>query len=187
MRSTITTFFFCLSICCCLAQDDDKDKGWSLPNGFRAGYQWSNLENDTETAANNLDRFYVGYLRKFKLLHLLKVETGLEYMIAGAQQSDDTRLQLHYLVLPAQGVLKIGPFVGQAGLNANFRIAENLKVNGQSVDRDDKSANFDLAANVGAGFNFLMVTLEARYYWGLLEVDNGWYNRYSQFGLKFHF
>ncbi|GAB4489319.1 MAG: hypothetical protein OHK0019_06730 [Saprospiraceae bacterium] len=44
-----------------------------------------------------------------------------------------------------------------------------------------------MAANVGAGFNFLFLTLEARYYWGLIDVWDEWNNQYWQLGLKLHF
>ena len=187
MYKTIAISFLCLLTYSCFAQkDDDKDRHL-LPNGLRGGYQWSNLENDSESAADNLDGFYVGYVRKIKLIPLIHIETGLEYMLAGAKQTDNSKLQIHYIVLPAQGVLKIGPFVGMAGVNANFKVGEKLTVNGQTVDRDDKAAVFDFAVDGGLGFNILMFTIEARYYWGLIEVENGWYNRYAQLGLKLHF
>ncbi len=188
MRILCLTTVLALITVLCSAQKED-DGRFDLPNGFRIGYQYSNLNNNDEDAADHLDRGYIGYVRKIKIVPLIHIETGLEYMIAGAQQSDDVRLQLHYLTVPAQGVLKLGPFVGVAGLNGNFRIAEDFTVDGEKVDRDDddRAAAFDLAVDAGAGFNILFMTIEARYYWGLLEVDNGWYNRYWQAGLKFHF
>lgn len=186
MRTKLTTLLLCLSAYYCFGQSD-KDKGWDLPNGFRAGYQWSNLVKDGESAADNLDGFYAGYVRKFRLLHLLKVETGLEYMMAGAKQTEDTKLQLHYLVVPAEAAIKLGPFVGMAGLSANFKVGEKYTENGQEVDRLDKANSFDTAANVGAGFNFFILMLEARYYWGLTDVQDGWKNQYWQLGLKLHF
>ena len=169
------------------SQAEDEKDGFNLPNGIRFGWQSSNYLQDGDSAGDNLDRGYIGYVRKISILHFLKLETGLEYMIAGTQPTDDSKLQLHYLVIPAQGAFKLGPFVAQAGVSANIRVAEDFKVDGESVDRDDKSAGFDVAANVGAGFNFLFMTLEARHYWGLLEVENGWHNDYWQLGLKFNF
>ncbi len=188
MKKNLLLLFLCLSSISVFCQSDD-DEGKGLPNGIRVGYQYSNLSNNDRDAADNLDRFYIGYVRKINVIPLIHVETGLEYMIAGAKQSEDSRLELHYLVLPAQGVLKIGPFVGVAGLNADFRLAENYTLNGEKIKRSgsDKSASFDLAADAGAGFNILFMTIEARYYWGLLEVQDGWYNQYWQAGVKFHF
>jgi hypothetical protein len=187
MNKLILILGICFISITAWSQSEDEKDGFNLPNGIRFGWQSSNFIQDGETAEDNLDRGYIGYVRKVSIAHFFKLETGLEYMIAGTQINDDTKLQLHYLVLPAQGALKIGPFVAQAGVSANFRIAEDYRVDGESIERDDKSAGFDVAANVGAGFNFLFMTLEARHYWGLLEVENGWYNDYWQLGLKFNF
>jgi hypothetical protein len=117
------------------------------------------------------------------------METGLEYMIAGAKQNEDTQLQLHYLVIPAEGMIKLGPFIGMAGLSGNIKIGDKLTLDGDEIDYPDgKKPNlFDVAANIGAGFNFLFLTLETRYYWGLLDVQDEWNNQYWQLGLKFHF
>lgn len=124
MSTKLTILLLCLSAFCCFGQDDEKDEAWNLPNGFRVGYQWSNLVKDGDEAADNLDRFFVGYMRKFRLLHLLKMETGLEYMIAGAKQSEDSQLQLHYFVIPAEGMVKLGPFISMAGLSGNIKIGD---------------------------------------------------------------
>lgn len=167
------------------AGDDEKDR----PNGFRIGYQWSNLVKSGTNAADNLDGMYAGFVRSMKLAPLFKFETGMEFCMNGAKQTENSKLQLGYLVLPAQLKAKLGPLVGQVGVNGNFRIIEKLTVNGNSIDIDDnnRASFFDLAVNVGAGFNIAVLTIEARYYWGLIDVHDGWYNRYAQLGLKVNF
>ena len=166
--------------------DDEEDK---RPNGVRFGYQWANLVRNEEDAANNLDAFYFGLVRQVKIAPLLRFESGLEYMMNGAQQTENTKLQLGYLVVPLQLKLKLGPFIGQAGLNANFKVYQKLTVAGRNViiNDDNKAAFFDLAANLGVGFQFLFMTIEARYYWGLIDVKDDWFNRYAQLGLKVSF
>src|SRR5262245_36622267 len=126
--------------------DDDED---SRPNGVRFGYQWANLVKNDEDAANNLDAFYVGLVRQVKIAPLLRFESGLEYMMNGAQQTENTKLQLGYLVVPFQLKVKLGPFIGQTGLNANFKVYQKLTVAGNNViiDDDNKANFFDLAAN----------------------------------------
>jgi hypothetical protein len=167
------------------AGDDEKDR----PNGFRIGYVWSNLTKSGENAADNLDGLYAGFVRSMKLAPLFKFETGMEFCMNGAKQTENSKLQLGYLVLPAQVKAQLGPLVGQVGVNGNFRILQKFTVNGNSVDIDDsnRAAFFDLAVNAGAGFNILALTIEARYYWGLIDVRDGWYNRYAQLGLKINF
>lgn len=190
MYKGLALIFLCLCSYWIQAQSESNDKnGFEFPNGFRFGFQSSNLHQDGSSIGDHLSRGYVGYLRKVHLVPFLHLETGLEYMIAGSQQNSDSKLELHYLTVPAQGVFKIGPFVALGGINANFRVAENYTVNGEKVKRkgDERSNAFDLALDAGGGFNFLAFTAEFRYYWGLLEVDNGAFNRYWQAGLKIHF
>lgn len=186
MSKSLFTLIFCLFTLSVIAQ---KDEHKHRPNGIRIGYQNSQYANGDNTSDGTLSRGYVGFMRKIGKRDLFHLETGLEYMIAGAKFDPDAQVQLHYITLPVQGVVKIGPFVGLAGINGNFRVAENVKVGDQEVERDDddKSNGFDVAVDAGLGFNILFMTIEARYYWGLIEVEDGWYNRYVQAGLKFHF
>ncbi len=179
MFKIILTTSLCIFSCYCFAQAD-KGRVLDLPNSIRFGYLKSDMVNSAKTSNEMLERGYIGYVRKIGRAPIVHLETGLELMATGANQTDTSKLELYYLSAPLQVVLKLGPFVGLAGLNANFRIAEKLTVNGESItrDTDSKSAVFDVAADAGVGLNIVMVTIEARYYWGLLEVDNGWNNRY---------
>ncbi len=185
MRKILTLLTLFVITCSGYSQEDDDGGG---PNGIRVGYNSANLVNSDDDATANLDKFYVGYFRKMSLA-FFKLETGLEYMIAGSKLTSDTELQLHYLVIPAEGVFKLGPFSAMAGVSANIRLAETYKLNGDTIDRpsEEKSNGFDVALNGGLGFSLLMITLETRYYWGLIEVQDGWFNQYWQTGLKFSF
>lgn len=170
------------------SQTEESDDDNKL-NGIRVGYQSSNLINSDEDAASNLDRFYVGFSRQKKLSPLFRLETGLEYMIAGSMITEDSKLELHYITLPLQAHLKIGPFIGTAGLNALFKVAQKITVAGQDVDvTDDNKATFmDCTGDLGVGFKILMITIEARYYYGLVDIRDGWHNNYYQLGLKLSF
>ncbi|MFI5219891.1 MAG: outer membrane beta-barrel protein [Bacteroidia bacterium] len=168
------------------AEEDEND---NKLNGIRFGYQHSNLLNNDEDAANNLDRFYIGFTRQKKLSPLFRLETGLEYMIAGAMITEDSKLELHYITIPLQAHLKIGPFLGTAGLNALFKVAQKMTFGGTKIEvTDENKATFmDCTADVGLGFKILMITLEARYYYGLVDIKDGWHNNYYQLGLKVSF
>src|SRR6187399_1339463 len=117
----------------------EEDENDNKLNGIRFGYQHSNLTNSDADAANNLDRFYIGISRQKKLSPLFRLETGLEYMIAGSQITDDSKLELHYITLPLQAHLKIGPFIGTGGLNALFKVAQKMTVAGVKVDVTDEN------------------------------------------------
>jgi hypothetical protein len=166
--------------------DDDDDK--KRPNGFRVGYQSSTLEKSSDKSASSLGGFYVGYVRKIGIIPMLRLETGLEYMTAGAK-NDNSQMNLNYLVVPIQGVGKIGPVFALVGLNAAFKVSQSLEVNGNKIDipDDSKAKTFDFMIDAGAGYSLLFLSLEARYYWGLSSVENGYQNWLVQVGLKLSF
>lgn len=186
--SMLTLFFICFASSILFAKSEKKD-GFELPNGFRFGYQYSNLINNGNMAYAHLDRGYLGYTRKIKVVPLVHIETGMEAMISGAKLANNSSVELYYLNVPVQGILKLGPVVGIAGFNGNFKLAETQKINGQKVklDNSNRSSFFDLTLDAGLGFNVLMLTFEGRYYWGLLDVNNGYTNRFWQAGVKIHF
>lgn len=176
----------CLTLTLNAQDKDDKDRKW--PNGLRAGYQYSNLVGGSNGSFDNLGGFYAGYVRKVRLVPFFGLETGMEYMMAGAQKND-VIYRMNYLVLPAQLVAKLGPFFALAGVNANLDFYQSVEANGtkEKVKGDDKANVFDVAVDGGVGFNFLFLAAEARYYWGLTEIKDGYKNQYFQLGLKLHF
>ena len=170
-----------------LAQDNDNDKKW--PNGIRAGYQLSNFVKSGDKAASNINGFYAGYVRKVKLAHFFRLETGLEYSLAGSKINNENQVELNYLVLPAQFCLKIGPLYGLLGVNGNILLKEKLTINGEKadVDKDNRVKTLDIVTDGGLGFNILFLAIEARYYYGLVDLKQGWHNSYVQLGLKASF
>ena len=187
MKKILLISVLLMSTSIAICQDDDEDD--NRLNSIRLGYQLSNLVNSDEDAAANLNSFYIGYTRQKRLGGIFRLETGLEYMMGGAKITDSTKWQLHYLVLPVQLHLKLGPFIGTAGLNADFKIKEKVTVAGNEVDinDDNKSTFMDCTADLGVGFKIWFLTLEARYYYGLVDINEGWHNSFAQLGLKFSF
>ena len=171
------------------AFSQEEDENDNKLNGIRFGYQSSNLMNNDEDAASNLDEFYIGFSRQKKFSPFFRLETGLEYMIAGAKITDSSKYALHYITLPLQAHLKLGPFIGTAGLNALFKVSEKLTVAGADIPiPDDNKATFmDCSADVGVGFKLWILTAEARYYYGFVDINDGWHNNYFQLGLKVSF
>lgn len=166
-------------------EDDDNDRHY----GIRAGYQSSDLVRDEKESMDTRDGFYFGFVRRINLIPLFKLETGLEYMQAGAILSDTSERRLNYIVVPAQLVFKLGPLLALGGINACFKVDENYIVNDteQSLSDDQSSSFTDFTVDGGVGFKILMVSVEARHYWGLTDINNGTKNRYWQLGLKINF
>jgi hypothetical protein len=186
MKKSTLIIAFCVSVISLFAQDEVKKEKQS---GIRLGYGNSTLIKNSKEAKGNLDQFYGGFTHRFKIAKLFRLETGLEYTGAGAKLTDSSKLQLHYIVLPVQGMLKLGPLIGLVGANGNFRVAEERYFLGEkiSVSDNNKSEFFDLTLDAGVGINIFFMTIEARYYWGMLNVTDDWMNRYWQVGLNFHF
>lgn len=184
MKKTLLVSVALLSTLISFGKDDD-----DRLNAFRGGYQMSNLLKNGDKGENDLGSFYIGFVRQKKITPLFRFETGLEYMIAGGSPTDNSELKLHYLVLPVQLHFKLGPFIATGGLNADFKVNQELTINGEDVDITDanKATFMDCAADLGVGFKILFITAEARYYWGLVDIYDGWSNQYLQLGLKVNF
>src|SRR5436190_229373 len=87
----------------------EPEEGKKKMTCIRAGWQNSNLINGDANSRNTLNSFYVGINRKIKLIAILKLETGIEYMIAGAEFDNDTKIKLQYVGVPINLSVKLGP------------------------------------------------------------------------------
>jgi hypothetical protein len=154
--------------------------------GIRAGYQSSNwFDTDGRVLGDPLQNFYLGVFKDNKLLPAIHLGIGLEYFQNGYKGTDtDDKQVLHMLSMPVYGKAKIGPVFGLAGIGVNLKLSEKIVVNdiASSPSDDQKSKAVDFPLLVGAGFKFLMFTIEARYHWGLVGINHGLHNRYFQLG-----
>jgi hypothetical protein len=158
--------------------------------GFRGGYQSAGTWNDGNKVDGDLTGFYVGIFKnsKFGLGELLTVNYGLEYMQNGHKNNDSNYRSIDYLSIPLALRVKLGPVYAQGGINGNFRIGEEYLVGGSDVlDDTNKTSGFDVPAHLGIGFKILMISIEGRYHYGLLDVNNGNTNRYFQLGAGISF
>ena len=159
----------------------------SRRNGIRAGYHLASMVEDGSKPddAKNLSSFYVGFFREQPIKGIFSFNTGLEYFQNGQKlKGDDSKRVLHTLSIPVNLKVKIGPAFGVGGITANFKMAERIHLNGdkEKPSDDTKASFFDSAAFAGAGIKISVFIIEARYYWGLINVDNGLHNRYFQLG-----
>lgn len=166
-----------------------KDKDKSM--GIRAGYQSSGLflDGSKYNGLDNLNSFYVGLSRDTKLIPVLHLGTGLEYFQNGARLDDDNKVVLHYLSVPLHLKVKLGPVFALTGFSPSFKISEKIFENGEkrSPDSDEKSNWFDIPFHVGVGVQFLFITVEARYHWGMLELNDNVKQQYFQIGAGISF
>lgn len=164
------------------AQDKDKpSKG-----GIRAGWNYSGVFVDGEQLGENLNSFYVGLFQEKKIMPMLHYGYGLEYVQNGYQVTDLYKHKLHYVGIPLYLKLKLGPFFATGGTALNFKVAENYELLGASIEPTGSVNTFDLPLQAGLGFKILFITIDARYHWGMLEInDAGAKNQYLELGLAF--
>lgn len=159
--------------------------------GIRAGYQGSGLflGNDLYPLSEPYSSFYAGLYRDTRIFAMLHFGSGLEYFQNGLQFTEDNKRVLHYLSIPLDLKVKLGPLFVLGGMAPSFKMAEREFVNGNAAKpaSDDLSRGFDAPVFVGAGLKILFLTLEARYHWGLFDVYDGYYNRYFQIGAGISF
>lgn len=155
--------------------------GWSSAAMFNDGTKLSGYEN--------LQSFYIGFFRDNKIVPMLHLGTGLEYNQNGAQENSDNKWVLHYVSVPINLKLKIGPVYGLAGFAPSFKVSEKYIIDGSktSPSSDEKSEWFDIPFHAGVGVKILFLSIEARYHWGMLDVNDGLKNQYFQLGAGISF
>jgi len=168
----------------------DKDEPGKF--GVRAGWHSAQVTIDGAgiLSTDPLNTFYVGIFKEKKLMPILYFGGGLEYFQNGFQSTlIDLQRKLHYISLPLYLKVKLGPVYATGGTALNFKIAENTKFLDSSMDPlTEKSKIFDLPLQVGVGVKILMLSIEARYNWGMINLnDFGTKNQYFQLGLGVSF
>ncbi len=159
--------------------------------GIRAGYQLGNLVKANRALLNqNYSTFYVGIFKEKKLLPLIRFSYGVDYLRNGSI-SDTSKITLHYISVPLALKAKLGAFFAMAGLAPSIKVGEVHTINGikESISKT-KSNIFDAPAFVGVGFKIAIISLEARYYLGFINVNDNsasgfkdYRNQYFQLGL----
>ncbi|RLD67144.1 MAG: hypothetical protein DRI84_03270 [Bacteroidetes bacterium] len=160
--------------------------------GIRAGYQASNLYNGSTSLYGVKHAFYVGVFKDVKMLPFLHFGMGLDYFQNGSYEDASNNISLHYLSVPLNLKLKLGPFFVLAGAAPSIKISESWTDSGTKFkpSSDLKSNSFDLPVFAGIGFKVAIVSFEARYYYGTIDVNNntlsgfdGYNNQYLQLGM----
>lgn len=172
------------------AQNDKTEK----PNkfGVRAGLHSALMVIDgagLETTEPNYT-FYLGVFKEYKLIPMLYAGGGVEYFQNGFQSTlVDYNKKLHYASIPLYLKVKFGPVYATGGTALNFKIAETFFDWNGAIDPldDNKTKVFDMPLQAGLGVHILMFSIEARYHWGMVDVNRGLKNQYFQLGAAVFF
>jgi len=149
--------------------------------GIRAGWQSALLNSDGDKS-DKLSSFYAGVFKERKIIPLLHYGYGLEFAQMGGKDKDvDLEYKLGYIGVPVYAKAKVGPVYGLLGSGINVKISET------DIEGAEKAKGMDIPVYAGVGLNFLMLSIEARYHWGLMEVQDQTKNQYLQVGIGLSF
>jgi hypothetical protein len=109
-----------------------KKGGGDRVGGIRLGYHVSQFYDGGESVGDPMESFYIGLFRDTKVLPLLYFGTGLEYYKNGTKMVDYER-DLHYLSIPLDLKLKLGPVFLLTGFSPSFKVAERIIEDGISI------------------------------------------------------
>ena len=170
------------------AQSNDDDKPAKI--GVRAGWHYAGMfeNNEMLPGTEHSNAFYVGVFKEKKLVPFLRLGSGLEYFENGYKINDNVKRELHTISVPLYLKVKIGPVYATGGTGFNFRIKEELPGSLLHDPLNNKETDFyDMPFQLGAGLKILMFSIEARYNWGMLDVNGDASNQYLQVGFTVSF
>ena len=159
-------------------------QGIAQDNGIRAGCNYSGTFNSGDQVGGSLPNFYAGIFRNNKFGGILALHSGLEYLQNGWKTDDNNYRKAHTLSVPIGLRVKLGPFFALGGAGLNFKVSETSK---GAAALQPKNEVFDLPLFLGVGFKIAIVSIEARYNWGMLDANSlGNQNQYLQLGAGLH-
>lgn len=172
------------------AGDDDGGK-----NGIRAGWQYANFYDNGSSLGDPINFFYAGFYREKKLIPLLRLGYGLEYNSVGFKTKNvsDTQYTRHTLAIPVYARLKLGLLFAVGGVAPGVGLANKSTLLGEDVDLTDKEKTnaFDAPVFLGLGIKIAIVSIEARYHWGTMNLskqdDANFTQQYLQIGAAVSF
>jgi|GEM_PF-856063 len=157
---------------------------------FTAGWSYADI-NQGDVSTDTRNGLYVGLRKDIKLFPTLHLETGALYVQKGAtvdlEEFGTLEYELDYIDIPAALKFKFGSLYALGGVSGNIRVKSEIE--GEKVDDIQP---FSLSSSVGAGFKFLMFSIDARWNHTLSDIlkDNDGdqvYNSYFLIGLSYNF
>lgn len=149
--------------------------------GLRAGWQSALLTFSDADNSDALSSFYVGAFKENSIIPFLDYGLGLEYAQMGGSDKTFGDYKLGYVGIPLYLKAKVGPVFAVAGSGINFNVSETDDIYPESVNA------IDVPVYAGLGLKFLMLSIEARYHWGMIEIHEETKNAYLQVGLAVQF
>jgi len=176
------------TLLCILAGMDATAQGREF--GIRAGLMAAETTNGGEMVEDVIPGIYGGVFvgRPVGSTFFTSFISGFEYLQNGYWTDEENFRRLHVVGVPMAFRFHFGPWYLQPGVSVNFKMAEKLLVDGEDIlTSDNRSSWFDLPVLLGAGVKIVNVAIEARFHYGILDVNQGNRNHSLQLGLAYSF
>jgi len=159
--------------------------GEPITKGPIAGWHYSDILKDGKSLyGENMNSFFVGFFSNKQLgaTKLLQINTALMYFQNGSRQNDNNKIRLHYLNIPVSLRVQVGPVYGLAGINGGIKLGGESYILGIKSDVKDINT-WDAGWHLAVGAKIGPIGVEAKYNWGLVDLNNGYKSQYLQLGI----
>jgi len=162
--------------------------GDPITKGPIAGWHYSDILKDGKSLyGENMNSFFVGFFtnKQIGATKLLQINTALLYFQNGSVNNDNNKIRLHYLNIPVSLRVQIGPIYGLGGINGGIKLGGESYTLGIKSDVKDINT-WDAGVHLALGAKIGPLGVEAKYNWGIVDLNNGYNSQYLQFGILFY-
>lgn len=159
--------------------------GEPITKGPIAGWHYSDILKDGKSLfGENMNSFFVGFFSNKQLgpTKLLQINTALMYFQNGSRQNDNNKIRLHYLNIPVSLRVQVGPVYALGGINGGIKLGGENYILGIKSDVKDINT-WDAGVHLALGAKIGPIGVEAKYNWGIVDLNNGYNSEYLQLGI----
>ena len=182
MERKILTIIFVCALCC---GSFTANAGDPIKKGAIAGWHYSDILKDGSSLyGGHYNSFFVGFFTNKNLMSsgLLQFNSAIMYYQNGSKENDDNWMRLHYLNIPLSLKVKIGPVYAFAGASGAIKLGGENHSAGVKTNVSEINT-WDAGVHGGIGVKFWILGAEAKYTWGLVDLNDGYKSQYLQLGL----
>ena len=154
-----------------------------------AGWQNSDILKDGESLyGGNYNSFFLGFFANKQLgpTKLLQLNSALMYFQNGSKKDDQNYMKLSYLNIPNSLRVQVGPIYALGGINGGVKLGgEQYNDMGLDVDIEDINT-WDAGVHLALGAKIGPLGVEAKYNWGIVDLNSGYNSQYLQLGILFY-
>jgi len=159
--------------------------GEPLTKGPIAGWHYGDILKDGKSLYGDYrSSFFVGFFSNKQLgpTKLLQINSALLYYQNGSWKDDNNYMKLYYLNIPVGLKVQVGPIYAIGGVNGGIKLGGESYTLGVKSDVKDVNT-WDAGLHVAIGAKIFMFGVEAKYNWGLVDLNDGYKTEYLQLGI----